>query len=263
MIKAVIPASALLIGGLAYAFAAGGGGAAGGAAGAAGRGGGHAPSSFGKPGVGNNPFPGVTARPGCVGGITGATSTGAIAPNAPPSLTSPSPTNGSAVKGPLQSTPDLPRLSAEDHRILNEIKQANEKLGQVGNPGASANGQRTFAAQARPAVTTDNRQTGTSGRSTTQPITQLPPARESIDTAALQGKPDLSRQREREQRLARDTMRSTEKMGNSGSTGNLSGVSGLPSQGDEQSLTADELRRQPTVPHRPLNTMGTASGSPC
>jgi hypothetical protein len=42
--------------------------------------------------------------------------------------------NGLAVDGTSQRTPDLPRLTQQDQGILAAIKQANEKLGEVGDP---------------------------------------------------------------------------------------------------------------------------------
>jgi hypothetical protein len=138
MIKSLIPASAVL---LCSAFAlAAGGGAGGGVAGAPGVSGGghpsgaaHRGSPFGNPGIENNTFPGVRAPSPCIGAVAGVPTSGAPWPIAP-ATANPSPTNGSAIGGTVQSNPDLPRLTQQDERILAAIKQANEKLGEVGNP---------------------------------------------------------------------------------------------------------------------------------
>jgi hypothetical protein len=253
--KAVSAVGVLLLGGIAYAYGAGVG-----AAGAAGAGAAHATargSSFGRPGVANNPFPGVTARPGCVGGIAGATSTGSPAPNAPPSLTSPSSANGSAVKGPLQSTPDLPRLTQQDQRLLREIKYADDRLGRVGNPKV---GDKRASGEPGMAGTSQDlrRETNLPRRSSMPPPTQEAPVEASTDRASLHGKSDVSRLRERDQQLAREIKRETDKLGEVGNPGSHS--TGSQVQGDYQAGTGGESRG---VPHRPLNTMGAASGSAC
>jgi hypothetical protein len=259
--KAMSAVGVLLLGGIAYAYGAGGGaGGSGGAA--AGAGGVHSSadaggSSFGKPGVGTNPFPGATPRPGCVGGIAGATSTGSPAPNAPPSLTGPSSTNGSAVKGPLQSTPDLPRLNEQDQRLLHEIKRADDRLGEVGNPKI---GDKRAPGEPGMAGTSQDprRETSLPRQSSTPPPTQAPPVEASTDRASLQGKSDVSGLRERDQQLAREIKRETDKLGEVGNPGNHS--TGSQVQGGYQAGAGGESRGGP---HRPLNTMGAASGSAC
>lgn len=135
MIKLAIPASVLLLCST-FAFAAGGaGGGVGGAAGAAGgshpSGAAHPGSSFDNPA---NISPGARARSGCLGAVAGVPSSGAPWPVAPPSRTDPSPTNEPAIEGAVQSNPKLPRLSQQDQRIIAAIKQANDRLGKVGNP---------------------------------------------------------------------------------------------------------------------------------
>ena len=262
MIRTAFLTGILLIGGLPGAIAAGGG-AAGSAGGGAHGGGGHvgAGSSFGKPAVGNNPFPGVTARPGCVGGIGGATSTGAPSPKALPSQLSPSPTTGSAVRGPLQSTTDVPRLTQQDHRLLGEIKQANDRLGQVGKPsGAPADGRQV--GQTAGAVGSDT------GSSRPSPPAQTPPpqrdssaVKNSTDRGLTQGKPDVVRMSEQDQRLAREIIRDTDRMGRIGNPTARVGTS-HPQQGG-QIGPGNDLRRDTNGPHLPVNTMGAASGSAC
>jgi hypothetical protein len=254
MFKRVFAPSALLIASVSIASAAGGGagGAAGGGAHASG---GHGGSSFGKPAVGNNPFPGVTARPGCLGGgMAGVSSTGAPSPMALPSQTNPSPTNGSAVKGPLQSSTDLSRLNQQDQRLMAEIKRGNDRLGDVGKPnGAPSTNQRAGQAgsvvgagenlQHRPPLPA---QTGTSAATT--------------DRGAAQGKPDVVRMSEQNQRLFREIIRDTEKMGK---VGNPAGLGRTQPQGNLLTGPGSDLRRDTTGPHRPTNTMGAASGSAC
>lgn len=257
MIRSAFLTGILLIGGLPGANAAGGG-AAGNAGGGAHGGGGHGGggSSFGKPAVGNNPFPGVTARPGCVGGIVGATSTGAPSPMALPSQLSPSPTNGSAVKGALQSTTNVPRLTHQDHRLLGEIKNANDSLGQVGNPsGAALDGRQR--GQTAGAVGSD---TGAS-RPSPSPQTDSSAVKASTDRGLAQGKPDVARMSEQDQRLAREIIRDTEKMGRIGNPTGRVGTS--PPQQRGQIGSGNDLRRDTTGPHLPVNTMGAASGSAC
>jgi hypothetical protein len=261
--KAASAIGALLLGGIAYAYGAGGG-AGGSGGGGAGAGGVHSSadaqgSSFGKPGVGNNPFPGATPRPGCVGGIAGATSTGSPAPNAPPSLTGPSSTNGSAVKGPLQSAPDLPRLTEQDQRLLLEIKRADNKLGEVGNPKVGDNSKRASGEPGTAGASEDPETSPPRRPSTKQ--TEAPPVEAKTARASLQGKSDVSRLRERDQQLAREIKRDADKLGEVGNP--RSNSTGPQVQGDFQAGAGGDSRVEPTVPHRPLNTMGAASGSAC
>jgi hypothetical protein len=260
MIKSVIPASALLLCS-AFAFAAGGGaGGGGGAAGAAGgshpSGAAHGGSSFGNPAVENNTFPGVRARSGCVGAVAGVPSTGAPWPMAPPSKTNPSPTNGLAVEGTVQSNPDLPRLTQQDERIIAAIKQANEKLGAVGNP---TNGRTKNRQPSRPANvigTNEGIQRRNSG-----PLRPLaPPAlsdssaiKETTDPRSVQGKPDVSHMSEEAQRLAREIIRVTDKLGKVGNPGSGDGRS----QAQQDSLAGPSANG----PHRPTSTMGATSRS--
>jgi hypothetical protein len=79
------------------------------------------------------------------------------------------------------------------------------------------------------------------------------------DRGAAQGKPDVVRMSEQNQRLFREIIRDTEKMGK---VGNPGGLDRTQPQGN--SLTAgSDLRRDTNGPHRPTNTMGAASGSAC
>jgi hypothetical protein len=254
MLKILVPAVAVFIGAVTAAAAAGGGGAA-----AAGSGGAaHGGSSFGKPAVGNNPFPGVTARPGCLGGTTGASSTGAPSPMALPSQISPSPTNGSAVRGTLQSTPDVPRLTREDQQIIGQIKQANDRLGQVGNP-------RSDHQPGSPSASSG----GAIQPPEPIPSRPMPPpsqanpsaAKSSTDRGMAQGKPDVARMSEEDQRLAREIIGETEKLGKIGNPGG-SGAK-PPLQGTAPTNPSGDVHRDTNGPHLPTNTLGAASGSAC
>jgi hypothetical protein len=264
--EAVSAVSFLLLGGFAYAYGAGGaGGSSVGASGAAAAGGAHSSgasqgSSFGKPGVGNLPLPGVTARPGCIGGMAGATSTGAPAPDALPSLTSPSPTNGSAVKGPLQSTPNLPRLTEQDQRLLREIKRTDDRLGEVGHPKISDSSKRASGEPNMAGASEDPRRPTTLPRPSTPSQTESQPLEASTDKASLQGKSDVSTLRERDQQLAREIIRNTDKLGE---VVNQRSNSTAPQvQGCYQASAGSESRAGQTI-NRPLNTMGASSGSAC
>jgi hypothetical protein len=264
VIKSTFLTGVLLVGSLPLAFAAGGGAAGGGAtgatAGAHSSGGAHEGSSFGKPAVGNNPFPGVTARPGCVGGMAGATSTGAPSPMALPSQLTPSPTNGSAVKGQLRSTPDVPRLTQQDQRLIGEIKQANEKLGQVGNSSSTPSGDKQLGQHTAGIRGDLQRQESESPQPLPPPQTDLSAAKESTDRGLVQAKPDVSRMGEQDQRLARDIIRETEKLGQIGNP--HANVGGAQLQGVPVGAGSD-VRRDTNGPPLPVNTMGAASGSAC
>jgi hypothetical protein len=137
MFKQVFRLSALLIASVGIASAAGGGagGSAGGPAGGGARlSGGPGANSFGKPAVENSTVRGLRARSPCIGAVAVIPTTGGALPNAPQSSINPSPANGLAAGGTVQSNPDLPRLTPQDQGILAEIKLANEKLREVGNP---------------------------------------------------------------------------------------------------------------------------------
>jgi hypothetical protein len=177
-----------------------------------------------------------------------------------PSQLSPSPTNGSAVKGTLQSTPDVPRLTHEDQRLLSDVKQANDKLGRVGNPSGTTVSDKQpgqIAGASKSTQSQDDR-----------PIRALPPpprdsseVKESTDRGSAQAKSDVSRMSEQDQRLAREIIRDTEKLGAIGNPGGSVRRS-RPAQG-EQVGNGPNLRRDIDGPHLPVNTMGAASGSAC
>jgi hypothetical protein len=256
--------SVLLIASASIASAAGGvgGGSVGGAAGVAHGSGAHG-NSFGKPAVDNNSFPALKARSPCIGAVAVIPTTGAPLPNAPPSNTNPSPTNGLAGGGTVQSNPDLPRLAPQDQGIVAEIKLANEKLGEVGNPPGRIDRQAS-----RPASVTgtndgiqrnggiQRRDTGRSralGSLALGDSSAVPP-----DPRSIQGKPDVNRMSEESQRLAREIIRETDKMGRVGNPGGLG-----KTQPDLSVGPPSDPRRNATGPRRPTNTTGAASGQGC
>jgi hypothetical protein len=264
MMKSVIPASALLLCN-AFAFAAGGGagGGGGGAAGAAGgghpSGAAHGGSHFGNPAVENNPFPSVTARPGCLGAVAGVPFAGAPWPTAP-SKTNPSPTNGLAVEGTVQSSPDLPRLTPQDERILAAIKQANERLGT--SVIGTTNGQTNNRQPSRPVNvigTNEGIQRRNSG-----PFRPLVPlalgdssaVKEATDPRSIQGQPDVSHMSEESQRLAREIIRETDKLGKVANPGSGDGRSQA-----QQAGPGTDPRSHTNGPHPPTSSMGASSGS--
>jgi hypothetical protein len=259
MIKSLVPAGAVLLCS-AVAFAAGGGaggggtgGGVGGAVGAAGvshhSGPAHRGSSLANP-IENSTLPDGRARAPCIGAVAGAPTSGAPYPIAP-ATTTPSPTNGLAFDGTVQRNPDLPRLTQQDQAILAAIKQANEKLGEVGNPP----NRRTDRQPSRPAAvigTNDGIQRRDIGRS--HPLGPLAlgdssAVKETTDPRSIGGKPDVNHMSEESQRLAREIIQGTEKLGR---VGNPSGIP-AGSIGDSQSDI--------NGPHRPVTTVRATSRS--
>jgi hypothetical protein len=224
MFNQLFPFSVPLIASVSIASAAGGvgGGSAGGAAGVAHGSGARGGNSFGKPAVVNNSLPALKARSPCIGAVAVIPTTGAPLPNAPPSNTNPSPTNGLAGGGTVQSNPDVPRLAPQDQGIVAEIKLANEKLGEVGNPPGRIDRQ-----AGRPAIVTgtndgirrnDSIQSRDSGRSRALGPLALGDSsavKETPDPRSIQGKPDVNRMSDESQRLAHEIIRETDKMGRS------------------------------------------------
>jgi hypothetical protein len=227
MIK-VIGTSALL---LCSAFApAAGGGGVGGPAGAASGGhpsvAAHRGSSLGNPGQ-NNAFPDARRRPPCVGAVAGVPTSGAPWPIAP-ATTSPSLTNGLAVDGTAQSKADLRHLTQQDQGILTAIKQANEKLGEVGNP-ANRRADRQPSRPANVVGMNDGIQRRDNSRSRPLGLLALgdPLAlKETADPRSIQGKPDVNHMSEESQRLAREVIQATDKLGK---VGNPAGIPAGPS----------------------------------
>jgi hypothetical protein len=194
--------------------------------------------------------------------------TGAPLPNAPPSNINPSLTNGLAAGGTAQSNPDVPRLTQQDEGIIAAIKLANEKLGEVGNPPHG----RIDRQLSRPASVTgtndgiqrnDAIQRRDSGRSRALGPLALGDSstvKETPDPRSIQGKPDVNHMSEESQRLAREIIRETDKMGR---VGNPGGLGRTQPQGDSSVGPPSDLRRNATGPRRPTNTMGAASGLGC
>jgi hypothetical protein len=271
MFKQVFRLSALLIASVSIASAAGGGagGSAGGAAGGGAHGsGGPGKNSFGKPAVENSTVRGLRARAPCIGAVAAIPTTGGPLPNAPPSKTNPSPTNGLAAGGTAQSNPDLPRLTQQDEGIIAAIKLANEKLGEVGNPPHG----RIDRQPSRPASVTgtndgiqrDGIQERDSGRSRALGPLALGDSsavKETPDARPIQGKPDVNHMSEETQRLAREIIRETDKLGKVANPGS---GNGRP-QAQQDSLVGPngDLGRHTNGSHQPTNTMGAAPGSAC
>jgi hypothetical protein len=259
MIRSLVPAATVLFCS-AFAFAAGGGAAGGGAAsgvgGAAGAAGASHPSGATRRGsslanpIENSTSPDVRARAPCIGAVAGVPTSGAPYPIAP-ATTTPSPTNGLAFDGTVQRNADLPRLTQQDERILAAIKQANEKLGQVGNP-PNGRTDRQPSGTATVLSTKDGIQRRDSSRS--HPLGPLAlgdssTAKETADLRSIQGKPDVNHMSEETQRLAREIVQGTEKLGR---VGNPDGIP-AGSIGDGQSDV--------NGPHRPVTTVRSTSRS--
>jgi hypothetical protein len=256
VIKSLIPAGAVLLCSVVALAAGGGGGAAVGVGGAAGvavggrsSGAAHRGSSLANP-IENSTSPNGRARAPCIGAVAGVPTSGAPYPVGP-ATTTPPPMNGLAFDGTVQRNADLPRLTQQDERILAAIKQANEKLGQVGNP---PNG-RTDRQPSRPATvlgTNDGIQRRDSSRS--RPLGPLAlgdpsSGKETADPRSIQGKPNVNHMSEESQRLAREIIQSTDKLGR---VGNPSGIP-AGSIGDSQSDI--------NGPHRPVTTVRATSRS--
>ena len=195
----------------------------------------------------------VTPRPSDsvrIGAVAGVPTSGAPWPIAP-ATTNPSPTNGLAVDGTVQSNQDLPRLTQQDKRILAAIKQANEKLGEVGNP---PNG-RTDRQPSGPANVigmNDGVQRRDGARS--RPLAPLAlgdssAVKETTDPRSIKGKPDVNHMSEESQRLAREIIQTTDKLGK---VGNPGGTPAGPS-GDH--------RNDINGPRLPTNAAGATSRS--
>ena len=168
----------------------------------------------------------------------------------------------------MQSNPDLPRLTPQDQGILAEIKLANEKPGEVGNPPRG----RIDRQPGRPTSVigrndgirrNDGIQRRDSGRSREMGPVALGDSsavKETPDPRSIPGKPDVNHMSEESQRLAREIIRETDKMGRIGNPG---GLAKTQPQGDSLVGPPNDLRRNATGPRRPTNTMGPASGLGC
>jgi hypothetical protein len=76
-----------------------------------------------------------------------------------------------------------------------------------------------------------------------------------------QGKPDVARMSEEDQRLAREIIGETEKLGKIGNPGG-SGARAQP-QGAALTNPPSDVHRDTNGPHLPTNALGAASGSAC
>jgi hypothetical protein len=267
MFKQVFRLSALLIASVSIASAAGGG-AGGSARGAAGGGahgsGGHGANSFGKPAVENSTVQGLRARSPCTGAVAVIPTTGGPLPNAPPSTTNPSPTNGLPVGGTVQSNADRPRLTRQDEGIIAAIKLANEKLGEVGNPPHGRIDRQPSRSASVTGTNNDGIQRRDSGRSRALGPLALGDSstvKETPDSRSIHGKPDVNHMSEESQRLAREVIRETDKLGKVANPGS---GNGRP-QTQQESLAGSngDLGRPSNGSRRPTNTMSAAPGSGC
>jgi hypothetical protein len=271
MLKSVLSACALsLCSAFAYAAGgagAGGGGGAGGAPGGAvgshtsgtPRGAPHGGGFFDNTGVENNTLPAQRPRAGCAGAVAGVPTAGAPWPSAPQSRTNPPSMNGLAVQGAGQTNSGLPRMTQEDQRILAQIKQANDRLGAVGNStnGATENRQPYWSAN----DTTTNEATRRRNADPSRPL--FPPAvrdssdaKEANDPRSVESKPDVSYMSEQSQRLALEIIRDTEKLGKVGNPGG--GDARSQAQPDLLASTGSDLA---SGPHRPTTAAGARPGS--
>jgi hypothetical protein len=162
----------------------------------------------------------------------------------------------------VQSNSDLPRLTQQDEGIIAAIKLANEKVGEVGNP-PHGRIDRQPSRSASVTGTNDGIQRRDSGRSRALGPLALGDSsavKETPDPRSIQGKPDVNHMSEESQRLAREIIRETDKMGR---VGNPGGLGRTQPQGDSSVGPPSDVCRNATVPHRPTNTMGAASGLGC
>jgi hypothetical protein len=127
----------------------------------------------------------------------------------------------------MQSNPDLPRLSPQDQGIMAEIKLANEKLGEVSNPPHG----RIDRQPSRPisVIGTDDgirkndgiqrRESGRSRALGPLALGDSSAVKETPDPRSIQGKQDINHMSEESQRLAREIIRETDKLGRVGNPG--------------------------------------------
>jgi hypothetical protein len=168
----------------------------------------------------------------------------------------------------VQSNPDLPRLTPQDQGILAEIKLANEKLGEVGNPPRG----RIDGQPGRPTSVigtndgirrNDGIQRRDSGRSREMGPLALGDSsavKDTPDPRSIQSKPDVNHMSEETQRLAREIIRETDKLGKVANPGS---GNGRPQTQQDSAGPQGDLGRHTTGSHQPTNTMGAAPGSAC
>jgi hypothetical protein len=171
----------------------------------------------------------------------------------------------------VQNNPDLPRLPQQDEGIIAAIKLANEKLGEVGNPpqgGIDRQPSRPASVTgSRPASVTgtndgiQRRDSGWSRALGPQALGDSSSAKETPDPRSIQGKPDANHMSEETQRLAREIIRETDKLGKVANPG--SGNGRPQAQQDSLAGPHGDLGRHTNGSHQPTNTMGAAAGSAC
>jgi hypothetical protein len=163
----------------------------------------------------------------------------------------------------VQSSPDLHRLTQQDEGIIAAIKLANEKLGEVGNP---PHGRIDRQPSRSASVTGANNgiQRRDSGRSRALGPLALGDSsagKETPDPRSIQGKPDVNHMSDESQRLAREIIRETDKLGKVANPGR---GNGRP-QAQQDSLAGPngDLGRPTNGSRQPTNTMSAAPGSAC
>jgi hypothetical protein len=114
----------------------------------------------------------------------------------------------------VQSNPDLPRLTQQDERILAAIKQANEKLGEVGNPpnGRTDRQPSRCADVIRTYDVIQRRDSGWSRPLAPMALSDSSAVKEAPEPRSIQGKPDVNQMSEESQRLAREIIQTTDKL---------------------------------------------------
>jgi hypothetical protein len=259
MIKSVLPPSALLLCS-AFAFAAGGGVGvgAGGAAGAAI--GSHASSTShggsGNTAIENNTSPRGLALASRRGGRS-AFCWIALA-------------KGTAIRDKSLANERIscrgdqsghPSHDPEDQLIIDEVKQANERLGAVGNPATGRTENRQTHRPTDVSRTNEDVQRRNTDRS--RPLTASAPsdssaAGERTDPRSVESKPNVSQMSEESQRLAREVLRDTDKLGKIGNPG-----AGGASQAQQGSLAGagSDLPSDANGPHLPPSTMAARRGA--
>ncbi len=154
----------------------------------------------------------------------------------------------------VQNKPGLPRVSAQDERIIAAIKEGNEKLGRRNPPnGQTKPGQPSPPAndiRANENIQQRNRVLSTSGSGGTQ---RSSAGKETSDPRSVQSKPDVSHMSEESQRLAREIVRDTDKLGKVGNPGNGNAKSQAQQDSLAGSSSAPMFRTCRRVPWRTPN----------
>jgi hypothetical protein len=82
-----------------------------------------------------------------------------------------------------------------------------------------------------------------------------------MDRGPFQGKPDVFRLSEQDQRLAREIIRDTQNLAKIGNPAASRGT--LPPRGTSPITSGGDLHLDTNGSHRPTNTMGAAAGGAC